>query len=53
MNNLTNYTLYVPVLDDIPQKNELNLGKIGKGTGLDGIPTQVLRLMPNCILGNN
>ena len=40
--------VHMPNLDCMPNHLELNhaLCKLGKGTGMDGIPANVLRMMP-------
>ena len=46
--------MYVPLLDGIPQKKQLNaaIKRIGKGVSLDGIPATILHLIPQCFLDN-
>ena len=46
--NIDTYEMYIPILDDTPQKEEFERAtkKIGKGCGLDGIPAPVIRLLP-------
>ena len=48
------YDRYIPILDDVPLKDEMDaaLIKIGKGVGLDGNPSSVICLMPNCFMDN-
>ena len=47
-NKLDEYKMHVPILDDTPHTAELNVAvkKIGKGCGLDGIPADIVRLLP-------
>ena len=51
---LDTYNTFIPLMDDIPQKAELYkaLKKVGKGCGIDGIPSAVIRLLPHNILDN-
>lgn len=51
---LQEYDTYIPILDDTPTKEELDLAlkKLGSGCGLDGIPADVMRLMPPSIKDN-
>ena len=48
------YHIHMPNLDYMPNHLELNhaLCKLGKDTGMDGIPANVLRMMPLGILNN-
>ena len=45
MNELHNYYLYIPILDDLPKISEveLALNNIHCGTGIDGLPPIVLK----------
>ena len=51
---LESYQMHIPFLDALPQQDELDtaIRKIGSDTGLDGIPSNVLQLMPRCIRNN-
>ena len=44
--------MYIHLLDEIPHKDELTAAvkRIGKGCGLDGIPSDVIRLLPQSLL---
>ena len=45
MNELHNYFLYIPILDDLPNTSEveLALNNIHRGTGIDGLSPIVLK----------
>ena len=51
-NKLDEYEMYVPLLDDTLHIAELNVAvrRIGKGCGLDGIPADIIRLLPQSTL---
>ena len=46
--DLQEYEMYDPLLDDAIGKDEFDLAlkKLGKGCGLDGIPADVIRILP-------
>ena len=52
--SLESYYMHVPNLHCIPNRLEFihAICKLGKGTGIDGIPASVLRMMPQGILNN-
>ena len=52
--NLESYQRHIPFLDNLPQRDELctALNKLGSGTGLDGIPSSVVKLLPRGIMDN-
>ena len=39
------YEMYVPLLDETIVKDEINLAELKKLCGLDGIPTDVIRII--------
>ena len=45
---LEEYETYVPILDDPIQQDEFDLAmkKLGKGCGLDGIPADIVQILP-------
>ena len=47
-NKLDAFEMYIPLLDDIPDQVELlnAIAKLGSGCGLDGIPADVIRMLP-------
>ena len=52
--SLESYYMHVPNLDCIPNRLEFihAICKLGKGTGIDGIPASVLGMIPQGILNN-
>ena len=51
---LESHQIHIPSLDCIPQQNELDFAvkKVGNGSGIDGIPANIIKIMPPCILDN-
>ena len=52
LNDLHNYFLYIPILDDLPNLYEVKaaINCIHRGTGIDGLPPSVLKILPNSML---
>ena len=52
MNELHNYFLYVPILDDLLNTSEveLALNNIHRGTGIAGLPPIVSKILPKAML---
>ena len=52
MNKLHSYFLYIPILDNLPNMNEveLTLNNIHCGTGIDSLPPIVLKILPKDLL---
>ena len=48
LGDLEDYQIYIPILDDLPDMDELNraMKKIHQGVSLDGIPPEVIKIMP-------
>lgn len=45
---INNYSMYIPSLDDMPIFDEINIAinNVGKGTSLDGIPPEIVNFFP-------
>ena len=46
---LINYNMYIPILDDAFENNELTyaIQNMGKGIGTDGLASDILKMLPN------